>query len=240
MDTNYWTKLSPKIQYEVTAKQYYGRYLCKMVLEVYGGRLIDTNINESIGVALLERLDTQRSYNYGGSWLQRRINELKSANVDQLQLLRKLKQQYRGVLKFRVEEPWLQVYAKDENALKDIASDFDDFTRKSIVSISTPQPGTESNLEKGKIYLKSTRIPHKYKIHLRDGMYSLQTKHQVLDYLKGVEGVKISKGTERLLKNANTYIWGGFFYADDMSIITFLNLISPGMVGNIHELIQPD
>ncbi len=237
MDTSFWTKLSPNIIREATTKQYFGRYLHKLVLEVPGGRAINVKGNESIAIYLQERMATQRTYNYAGSWGNYKLNELHQAVPDQLDALRDIKDRYRNDVKFRVEEPWMQIYAETEDMLKVIAASFEPDLQKKIRIVGSPAAGTENLLREGKILVNGNKTPYKYKILMRDGTYPIDIKTRVLEYLTNDEvGCKVSKGTERMFTNNSTYIWGCFFYTNDLRVITFLKLLCPDLVGKIHEL----
>jgi hypothetical protein len=74
---------------------------------------------------------------------------------------------------------------------------------------------------------------------LRDGRYTAETKLQLKKYLEnlGDDQIKVSKtGLDMLSRHAG-FIWNLYFYTNDLSILTFLNLICPGIVANFHELV---
>lgn len=242
MAISYWTKLNPDIVKEATTKQFYNRYLYKMVLELYGGRSINIKSGESIAEYLNERIAVRRTYNYGGSWHQRYIKDLQAANPDHLELVKTLKEEYSDQVKFRVEEPLVQIYAETEDMLKVVAAALGADLQKKIKVISCPNSGTEQSLKDGKILVDSYKTPYRYKIMIRDGAYHSDVKHRVLDYLTAIgdQECRVSKGTAQMLKNQNTYIWGGFFYANDLSLVTFIKLIHPDIIGKIHELEHRD
>ncbi len=237
MDILYWTKLNPKIIQETTTKQYFGKYLYKIVLNVPGGRAINIKNDESIAIYLNERISAQRTYNYGGSWANHKLNELHQSNPEHLSILKDIKETYRNEVKFRVEEPWMQIYAESEDMLKVIAVALGEDLQKKIVSISAPKAGTESALKSDKILVKSDKTPYKYKVMFRDGLYPVRIRNQILDYISNADvECKVSRGTKKMFSEQHSYIWGCFFYTNDLGIVTFIKLINPDIIGKIHEL----
>jgi len=206
-----------------------------------GERSIKIRNGESIAEYLNERIAIRRTYNYGGSCHQREIRDLLMANPDHLELVRSLKETYASDVRFRVEEPLVQIYAETEDMLKVVAAALGNELKRKIKLVSCPNAGTEKSLKDGKILVDSYKIPYTYKVMIRDGGYPTDIKHRVLDYLTAIgDECKISKGTVKMLKNTNTYIWGGFFYINDLALVTFIKLIHPDIIGKIHELERRD
>jgi len=237
-DTSFWTKLNPKVERERTRKAYFGKYYCKLVVNCPGGKLIDTEYDDMY-YALRERVQNQRGYNYGGSWWHaEKAAELAKADVRQLSLLKEIKQKTDNI-KVRVEEPWVQIYTENEDELKLVAVRFPDELKHTIQSVYVP--ADEQDLERlkvGKILLPAnSKIAHKYKIVLKDGTYQSIVKQQVLSYLESLgEEIRMSKGSKAMLERPFNYLWGVYFYINDLKIITFLNLIAPDIVSRIHEM----
>jgi len=87
--------------------------------------------------------------------------------------------------------------------------------------------------------LRKKDIGYTHKIILRDGRYTTELKENILSYLTsiGPETLSISTGLIDTLSKSNPFLWNAYFYTNDPSVTTFLNLISPGLVLNIHELV---
>lgn len=238
MDTLFWTQSNPDIEFTHTHKQFFKKYLYKLFVYAPGGRQIDHKM-DSVASALLERARAGgRMYNYGGSWRDR-IDQhyIKEADALFLEYLRHVKQTNKKV-KFRIEEPNIQIYAADEADLQLIVKEFDPAWNKYIEELMHPENDACAEVLKAGAILVST--PHKYshKVVIRDGRYNKQIKSQVLNYLESLgDLVKLSNGSLDMMTKPYESMWGVFFYTNDPSVTTFLSLISPGIIANIHELV---
>jgi hypothetical protein len=108
-----------------------------------------------------------------------------------------------------------------------------------VRSISGPaDQAAESVLNAGAIIRKENN-GYRYKIILKDGRYTAEIKQNLLAYLEnqGPEQVQISSSARVMLSKSTGYVWNLYFYSNDVNTITFLNLISPGIVSNYHELV---
>ena len=91
MDTSFWKNLNPNILVQPTTKQFYDRYLCKLVMTVPCGRLIHSQGNLADGLAY--RQQTQRQRYYGSYWGQTQTNkdQFESTSISQLEIIRSIK-----------------------------------------------------------------------------------------------------------------------------------------------------
>jgi len=184
-------------------------------------------------------------YNYGGSWAKKQSEKLLKADPVMLEEIRSIKNGYGGKIKLRIEEPWVQFYAHDEQTLKDIATRLNYSNSSTIterfMSISTPEnPEQQVLLEAGNIIAApNSKQEHKYKLVLRDGVYNKDAKLQVASYLRTLgDDVKVTPANLQMLEGPLHYMWGCFVYTNDPSITTMIGLIAPGMVGKIHEIVK--
>ena len=209
-----------------------------MVINCPGGRLI-YHKNDDLTTALSHRISYARSRNWGGSWINN-SDHLAESNVEQIANLKLIREDFEKATKFRVEEPSIQIYTEDEDTIKEIAMRILPEFQKEIQLIQVPSSEDSIALLKdGKILTKpSSKIQYKYKIMLRDGNYGAETKQQVLNYINNLDktDIKVSQGTLHNLARPHGFLWGAFLYVNDTKILTFLNMISPGIVLNIHEL----
>ena len=153
-----------------------------------------------------------------------------------LQTIRNIRSTYKDSIKVRCEDPWVQFYTETEDELKVIAQSLGN--EQCILSVTGPIPGTESLLTGDKI-IASQKIQHRYKIMLRDGNYNQNIKSHILNLLESMgDEVKIPASLRYGLTREYTGMWGTFLYANDDSITTMLNLVHPGIVGKIHEVVH--
>lgn len=237
MDTLYWIQLNPNVEFEHTKKQYFKKYLYKLEVYAPGGRQIDHKLS-SVADALEHRRARSKFINYGGSWRDRYDQHfLDSADPEFLELIRQLKKSNKNI-KVRVEEPSISIYTETLDELKSIIANFKNEHHKYIEKLTYPANLQQEELLKDGAILVSKPQKYAYKVLLRDGRYSAETKMQILNYLEGLEDlVKLSKGSHSMLNRPFTSMWGVFFYTNDPKVTTFLNLLSPGLILNIHELI---
>jgi hypothetical protein len=238
MDTSFWIQCNPKITVDHTTKKFYGKFLYKLVVYCPAGRLIDAK--GSMPDALEHRRTVAKNINHGGWWGRRTNTDLENADVEFLTMLKDVRHD-RGIgIKLRVEEPMIQVYADSESALQTFVNTHFLGNQKNYVrSISGPIDSVaEAVLNSGAIIRKENN-GYRYKIILKDGRYTAEIKQNLLAYLEnqGPEQVQISSSARVMLSKSTGYVWNLYFYSNDVNTITFLNLISPGIVSNYHELV---
>ena len=238
MDTSKWIRFNPKITVEHTTKKYFGEFLYKLVVYAPGGRLIDNK--GDLSSALESRRTLSKHINQAGWWGTRHNRDLEKADVIFLDKLRDFRLNKSAELKLRVEEPKVQIYAKTADQLVDLVENyFSETEKENIDSISGPEnKETEDFLNSGAI-LRKVDIGYKYKVIIKDGRYSSEVKNQLLNYFLnvGADQIKVSKTGIEMLTKSTGFIWNLYFYTNDLSVATFVNLISPGIISNSHELI---
>lgn len=241
MDILYWTQLNPNISFGHTQKQYFSRYLYKVVLYAPGGRLIDHKCS-SMSAALEHRKQRNTIYNYGGSWRDRYDSQsLREVDCDLLDTLRQVKSEFGSDVRLRIDEPNVQIYADSEDMLKKVISRFKPSQLQHVTSITYPANDEIAKILKTGAILVKKESEYSHKVVLRDGRYSPELKLQVLNYLDGLDDlVKVSTGSRNMLTKPYPSMWGVFFYTNDPNITSFLSLISPQMVLNIHKLVATE
>jgi hypothetical protein len=180
------------------------------------------------------------SKNVGGWWGQRLSLGLENANIKMLNYMRVIRQQKLPGIKMRIEEPRIQFYAETEEQLLNIVQTYiDSGDHQHIESIAGPKD-TESEviLNSGGI-IRKRDIGYTHKVILKDGKYPQEVRTGLLNYLNnlGKETAKIPDGLLKMLGNQSGFIWSAYFYVNDPSIVTFVNLMYPTLVSNIHELV---
>jgi hypothetical protein len=241
MDILFWKSLKPNskpdLEFKHTKKQFFGRYLWRLEIHAECSDLVNPSYKDMMAEVAKRRVRAQ-SRNFGGSWRYSNIERYDQVDYVLLQTIRNIRDTYKDSIKVRCEDPWVQFYAETETELKVIAQSLS--REESILAITGPVPGTEAMLSSDKI-IASKKVAHRYKIMLRDGNYNREAKAQILALLEaqGAE-VKVPASLRHGLTREYAGMWGTFFYANEDSVTTMLNLVYPGIVGKIHEVIHLD
>lgn len=238
MDISFWIRCNPKIAIEHSSKKYYGQYLYKLVVYAPAGRLLDNK--EKIEDAYQRRLTVSKNVNFGGYWGRTWNRNLNDADLDYLKLLKDIKHERSPDLKFRIEEPHIQIYGKTLMDLEHLVSNkLSSKYYPTLQSISGPKDQDCENILNSGAIIRKKDCGYRYKIICRDGNYGTDIKYNLLKYLENLDcgTVYLTPGCQRSLANHSAYIWNMYLYANDISIVSFLNLICPGLVVNYHELV---
>jgi hypothetical protein len=236
MDISFWTRCSPNITVEHTSKKYYNKYLFKIVVYCPAARLIDDK--GPMDEALEHRKNIYKHINHSGWWGHRHNRDLDHANIPLLETLRNIRRTHSG-FKLRVEEPRIQIYAATEKELINLVVDHLQSFTENIETIAGPaNDDCAEILDSGAIIRKNAN-GYSHKIILRDGRYGTDVKDTILQYLQNlnIETVGIPASCQKMFTKSSSYVWNCYFYTNDPSVITFLNLIQPGLVSNCHELV---
>ena len=235
MDISFWNSLNSDIKFKSTKKQFWGKYLWRMEIQANCANVACYDDPKN-AVEILKYQMHNRS-NFGGSWRSpywhNHTNKYENVDFGLLQNIRLIKENFKANIKTRIEDSSVQFYACSENELKSISALL---PKDCILYITGPVAGTEELLNSDVII--APKIPFKYKVILRDGTYALPLKEQILNLLESQEDLKITAGLRHNLKRPYPGMWGAFFYANDLGITTMLSLMSPGIVGKIHEVVQ--
>ena len=236
MDTSFWQTLNQGIAFKTTKKQFFGKYLWRLEILCEFADLINPVYTDM--AAEITRRQKQQAIrkNFGGSWRYLIENNYDKVDYVLLQTVRNVRKTYQEQIKIRTENPRIQFYTQTQEQLKIIAQSLSN--SECLCIVTGPAQGTESMLLDDKI-IATGRITHRYKVNLRDGSYNQARKQQILALLQSQgEDVKITAGTVHGLNRPYPGMWGAFFYCDDLAITTMLSLVSPGIIGKIHEVVH--
>jgi hypothetical protein len=234
MDISYWKNKNSQIRFEETAKQFFGKYLYRLTLSVPGGRIIYENRDYDLAIETRRHF---RQFNPGGYW-GRGTGNVDEIDIKLLQRVREIKDS-RPNIKMRIEEPEVQFYAETEDDLKSIMNYMSPEHNNAVLSVSGPASADAQQLLESGVIIRKKKIGYNYKIVLRDGRCEVATKQQILNYLEslGPDEAKVSPGVKNMLNSKYNGFWSIWFYANDEKVTTFLELILPGCVLNIHPLV---
>jgi hypothetical protein len=235
MDTSFWKTINSVIVFKETKKQFWGQYLWRLEIHAKCANVACSEDPEH-AVEIL-KFQTLNRNNYGGSWRNPYWHNYtgKYDNVDfgLLQSIKNIKENFSNMARTRIEDCSVQFYAENENDLKLICKLL---PQHCVQAVTGPRAGTEQLLISNAII--APKIAFNYKVVLRDGQYNVPLKLQILNLLENQEDIKITAGLKHNLNRPWPAMWGVFFYTNDLGIVTMLNLMSPGIVGKIHEVVQ--
>ena len=233
MDTLYWNQISPEIRLLATKKRFYGQFNWRLRIYVEGGRSLESG-NKTIAESIKQRHQLANVFGKNNTWY--RSVDFSKISVEFLTRIKFIKTNLGNKIRMRIEEPFIQIYANSEQMLKDIAVDLD--KNDSILEVTGPQDAAAEQILMTDSILVTSPPEYEYKVLLREGRYSIDTKTRVLDYLLRVgDDVKLSDGSRRMLQKDYSSMWGVFFYTHDPALITFIRLIDPNIVWKIYKLV---
>jgi len=237
MDTSFWIQCNPKITVEHTTKKYFGKFLYKIVVYCPAGRLIDSK--GDMLPALEHRKNIYKHISGSSWWGARQNKDIENADVSLLEILRNIRMNKLLGFKLRVEEPRVQIYAGTEDELKNLIDSHLKNYQTQIESVSGPANSDCAKILDSGAIIRKIDNGYSHKVILRDGRYGSDVKETILNYLDGlqIEIVGVPKSCREMFGKTSSYVWNCYFYTNDPSVVTFLNLIQPGLVSNIHELI---
>lgn len=243
MDISFWTKSNPTVKIFNTRKKFFNRYLYKVVTYVPYGRAIfipdDQSCSNWLALRRHQLLKNGTSFFWPSSTgLHIRKRELDEADSDQLELYRNLRKTIKTGTEFkmRVESPYISIYCQDLGKIQDLIKND---PKLNVKEIHIPKnPAAEEVLERGEIIVKN--IDYEYKITLR-GNFNIDaaTAKSMLVYLENFgDQVMMPRSCRAVLDGTKSWFSPVYFYANDDSILTFLNLMSPGSVISFHKLVK--
>jgi hypothetical protein len=237
MDISSWIQFNPKITVDHTRKKFFGKYLYKIVLYAPAGRLVDGK--RSLEIDLEHRLGIAQHISQSW-WHQRANKDIDKVDLGLLEKIKILRSNCPTGIKLRIEEPRIQIYANTEQQLIDImqlqiGSQYYNY----IESISGPADADAEELLNSGAIIRKKDTGYQYKVILRDGRYGQEVKQNMLQYLQNLDEttVHLPKGCRDMLSTSNSYAWNLYFLTNDPQVTSFLSLIQPGIVSNIHELV---
>lgn len=255
MDLLSWTNSNPTCKLKLTSKQYYQRFLYRVKIYAPFGRLLRREYHDSPSLPLWnqiaadvdarkEKVRFQITQHYSSYWSDRMLRHSDDCFEDQLEYLYRKISGNKHKVKFRVEEPYIEIYTEDEQTLLDIVSSMPKH-RDRVMEIHWPGSRMDA-LRRGEIFMPKI-VDYDYQVNLRTILLPTTKRQQVYDYLSGLgDLIKMTPGlTDSLTRprythSDNMWIYQCYFYTNDTSICTFLNLIEPNLIGKILKIARTD
>lgn len=208
----------------------HGHYLYRLSVRAVGSSLLRYADSLDEGIDMYNN----RKYNYGGSWRNRKLNDY------DIQLLNIIKQATAtdatpSGIKIRIEDPNIQFYSVGHAELVDLATKlhFDDNAH--FESFMQPDNADNAKLLADGFVLKKKKIEWPYRLIVRDGRYSTETKQSLKRYLQQLgTDIKVPKSLWEQLDRGG-WIWGGYIYLKDNQLATIFQMIEPRLVAKVEE-----
>lgn len=238
-DLSYWAKSNPGVAFEETRKQFFGKFLIKVAYEFQSACYINKakpgKMQEYINWRNLQATIRTGSFSVGYNPYWTRDHNA-NTNVDLLEHFSDIKRKH-DQLKYRIESRQFGVYSSDENLLKAFNDAIDPAYKHCLHTVTSPRDSQHSDLLTNGHLLSAKKSQYKYKVMLRDGKYDPVAKQQLLNYFDSLDDmVKLPKSVRTNIEKGYAYTWGSYIYTTDLSILSFVSLIVPGIVGTTHEI----
>ena len=245
MDISFWTNLNPKTEVVPITAVKYKNFTALARYFIPGGTYLRpyTIGRWANAQAYVDwRKKTARNYRSAmGSWhvpFGHQHNQHMNPNV--LDHFKSILTNPAYNIKFRIEEPYVTVYGVNEQHLRDIATLIGHYDNLRRVEI--PQNDNDVELLKAGVLFRKTDSGYKYKVTLRDSWSQSDNITASIAQVLFNQGdnVQISRNivNKLTLNNRKRYYYTGiWFYANDLSFITFLQLIQPNCVLKVEEMV---
>jgi hypothetical protein len=237
MDTSYWTALNPDIEIKATKKATFGNCLYKLSVQAIGCSTLrhDQDLHEAIELHNLRA----REYNWAGSWRKKPVTKPDSDLLfkikEQLDYAEKSPRVKNVDIKIRIEEPCIHFYSVTEKEIKTLAAELVSDQNKHFVQFQMPENKEQEQMLIEGYTLRKNPVAWKYRILMRDGRYSDDTKHNLQNYLTSLgEEIKVPRNLIEQLDKGG-WIWGGYIYAQDKNLVTMLSIIDPKLILRVEE-----
>jgi len=244
MDTLFWTQLNPTVKIKYNKKQFYNKYLYKIVMLVPAANIVQDNLKEpESNTTIRARITKYNKYTqtrrYFGMAVISTDRRRKVAEEKQINQYIKFVSKNRDNLHLRYEMPYLSIYSNDIDLLKSLAKS----DKENLVGFYGPSDEqAKQALERGEIIVKRIN-GYNLKIVLKEiSDIDLEEKKNIINCLNNMGNVvKLPLHCKTNLERPYRWMSSSYFYAKDDGIITLLNLIKPGIVQGIFKLsLQPD
>jgi hypothetical protein len=224
-ERNLWSKLGVTKKIIVnTPKLFYNKYAFKADLWVDGGYMYRMALYYKTFDRFEEyiKLHKSRRYEYNG------LNILQLYSLSEAQTL------FGKKIRIRAEGKNVSICAESEEILYNILKSTS--MRGHIRKIYRPSnKEAMTKIENNVMFVKKPKF--KFRVMIRSGVYSLEIKKQVLNYLENHKDSIIVTNSiiDNLKINRNTYM-AGYFHVNDTDVLLFLKMIVPRFIGKIFQL----
>lgn len=235
MDTLFWKQCCPDISLAFTTHLSYGQYAYRLVLKVHGSTML--RHHDDFNTQMDGR---HRQVNYGGSW--RTWRQPSRQDICVLENLRSYRSDLPDGVRVRIEEPYIQFYASDEQKLKTLVQTIFVQVPASAYLESITAPKCQKDLElltEG--FVLCRKKDYAFRMHIRDGRYHKTVRDQLLTLLDAQqEQVRMPPRTrDHLVSDRSDYLWGCYFWCQDDSLRLLVDMMWPRTIRHIDKFLDP-
>jgi hypothetical protein len=252
MDTykSQWSKYAPRENIFPTDKKFFQKYYYKAQLEVPCGhfvrdalyRKLDSDTFKAFTKINITRMLQVMEDNGGSSilsrWNKERVEDLEAADIDLIASLYDIVMSRGKKIRHRIEGKTFSIYAEDEQDLRDILES-SPLIKSAVTHIYCPiSEDAKLKLDDKVIFVRS--VPQfKYRITVTEAKYERTTLTQLHNYISNFPGeIKLPPTMMGRLSPTleyDAYVYG-YFYINDLSVLTFMKMISHKFVKEIYKL----
>lgn len=222
---------------------FYGKYLYKAVVSLPKARIIydSAPVTECITRRHTYHLSMHmfRNQVHNAADTYSRFKEMYRISEERLNYYRTVYLESRD-LRFRVEEPWLDIYSNDYAELTAILRYDPDPQYNEIHRPATD--ATRAIIERGEMVATDRHNGVDYRVNVREGFL----KHDIRNILLSLAetyptDVYLPKRFKEKISNSAGHTWlSGYFYVNDLKLLTFINLVDPNFVTSFFKLTRPE
>lgn len=252
MDLLSWINSNPTCKLRPTRKRYYERFLYRVRIYAPFARVLRKSYTETPEASIWsqihsdvtahkDRVNQQIRLYISTYWADKAAREINDCQIDQLEYLYRKLRALSDKIRLRVEVPYIEIYAESEDTILDIVKTMPE-RKTRVMDIHMPASGRDGDyLLRGEIYRPKSE--YDYQVNLRTILLTTGKRTQIYDYLINLGNlVKLTPGLidaltrPKYAHSDNMWIHQCYFYTNDTSICTFLNLIEPRLVHKILKI----
>jgi hypothetical protein len=233
MDTSLLIQLNPTAKIVPTKKLFYDHYAYKIKIYAPASTSLRYEAVRDYDAYIKKMIFNEAQFSIiRGVKYSTKYEDLKNASPSQLANLKKLVDENKDIIKFRTEEPNFILYSNDVALLERVIAEY----ATHIIDVTLPNNENHLKLLNEGNVIKNEHNEFKYKFILGN-FYNMKNKSQLMNIIKSAgDDVHL---TDKTLKNISSgYSYGGYMYANDNGVAMLFNMIQPGFVKKIYNMVS--
>lgn len=229
LDPSDWKALGEKVVVKSSSKAFYNKYLFSLKWDCYLAHWLRARDSKYFDLDKRIKHHNEARKAYGS--LIHISSELEGQLHSSLNAINSLDSTEHKV---RIEYNYIAVYSNNENELFELAKNLVRYPPHTHLIIERPPVDKIEGFLSGSV---SVSVPYKYKIETRGMRLPLQLRTALYNSLS-VDEVKLNDTLRKTLTSRiSDSIPKSYFYSNDLSVLTMLNLICPHFVQKIRDVV---